>query len=71
MRSHVATAYPGTADDDDCASVTTLDPKSREWLVCASQANYHSLAKLASENPRLAKLKQKIVVSYFLFNRHC
>ncbi|XP_021920715.1 uncharacterized protein LOC110830296 isoform X2 [Zootermopsis nevadensis] len=44
-------------DDDDSASVTTLDAKSREWLVFSSQANYQALAKLAADNPRLARFK--------------
>ncbi|XP_069702651.1 ankyrin repeat domain-containing protein SOWAHA-like [Periplaneta americana] len=44
-------------DDDDAASVTTLDAKSREWLVLSSQADYQALAKLATDNPRLARFK--------------
>ncbi|XP_033609563.1 ankyrin repeat domain-containing protein SOWAHB isoform X3 [Cryptotermes secundus] len=44
-------------DDYDSASVTTLDAKSREWLVFSSQANYQALAKLAAGNPRLARFK--------------
>lgn len=34
-----------------------LDAKSREWLVFSSQANYQALAKLAADNPRLARFK--------------
>ncbi|XP_063235251.1 ankyrin repeat domain-containing protein SOWAHB [Bacillus rossius redtenbacheri] len=53
-------------DDDDNVSVTSvsvsLDTKGREWLVRASQADYQALAKLASDNPRLAKLKVPIPV---------
>lgn len=44
-------------DDDDSASVTTLDAQSREWLVVSSQANYQALAKLVAGNPRLARFK--------------
>jgi len=34
-----------------------LDAQSREWLVVSSQANYQMLAKLAADNPRLARFK--------------
>ncbi|KAL2749341.1 ankyrin repeat domain-containing protein SOWAHC-like isoform X4 [Vespula maculifrons] len=34
-----------------------LDGKSREWLVKAAQGDYHELAKLAAEEPRLTGLK--------------
>ena len=34
-----------------------LDAQSREWLVVSSQANYQALAKLAADNPRLARFK--------------
>jgi hypothetical protein len=30
-----------------------LDEKDREWLVKASQVDYHALAKLAAEKPKL------------------
>nr|XP_034185900.1 ankyrin repeat domain-containing protein SOWAHB isoform X12 [Osmia lignaria] len=46
------------ADEDDSASVASqLDGKSREWLVRAAQGDYQALAKLAAEEPRLARLK--------------
>ncbi|KAE8748265.1 hypothetical protein FOCC_FOCC004901 [Frankliniella occidentalis] len=46
-----------TVPEDDAVSVTLLDPKSREWLVRASQCDYQSLHKLSAENPRLATFK--------------
>ncbi|XP_012165869.1 ankyrin repeat domain-containing protein SOWAHB isoform X2 [Bombus terrestris] len=46
------------ADEDDSASVASqLDGKSREWLVRAAQGDYQALAKLATEEPRLTRLK--------------
>ncbi|KAH0947711.1 hypothetical protein HN011_006545, partial [Eciton burchellii] len=46
------------ADEDDSASVgSQLDGKSREWLVRMAQGDYQALAKLAAEEPRLARLK--------------
>ncbi|XP_011495118.1 PREDICTED: ankyrin repeat domain-containing protein SOWAHA [Ceratosolen solmsi marchali] len=47
------------AEEDDRASVASqqLDGKSREWLVRASQGDYQALAKLAAEEPRLARIK--------------
>nr|KAF7398246.1 hypothetical protein H0235_016254 [Vespula pensylvanica] len=37
--------------------IRQLDGKSREWLVKAAQGDYHELAKLAAEEPRLTGLK--------------
>ncbi|XP_076171515.1 ankyrin repeat domain-containing protein SOWAHC-like isoform X2 [Ptiloglossa arizonensis] len=48
------------ADEDDSASVASqLDGKSREWLVRAAQGDYQALAKLATEEPRLTRLKRR------------
>ncbi|XP_008216662.1 ankyrin repeat domain-containing protein SOWAHC isoform X5 [Nasonia vitripennis] len=46
-------------EDDDRASVASqlMDGKSREWLVRAAQGDYQALAKLAAEEPRLARTK--------------
>ncbi|XP_065214092.1 ankyrin repeat domain-containing protein SOWAHB isoform X2 [Planococcus citri] len=44
-------------EDEDSASVASFDPRSREWLVRAAQGNYQALAKMVSENPKLAKFK--------------
>ncbi|KAK2585750.1 hypothetical protein KPH14_010361 [Odynerus spinipes] len=52
------------ADEEDSASVAwQLDGKSREWLVKAAQGDYHELAKLAAEEPRLTGLKDPTSVS--------
>ncbi|XP_071443225.1 ankyrin repeat domain-containing protein SOWAHA [Hetaerina americana] len=61
--------------DDDRVSVTSLTPKSKEWLVRAAQGNYQDLAKLASEDSTLPRVKdptsnsekQGISVSYCVF----
>jgi hypothetical protein len=34
-----------------------LDEKDREWLIKASQVDYHALAKLAAEKPKLVYLR--------------
>ncbi|RLU17573.1 hypothetical protein DMN91_009809 [Ooceraea biroi] len=55
------------ADEDDSASVTPqLDGKSREWLVRMAQGDYQALAKLAAEEPRLARLKSLCVLQMAL-----
>ncbi|KAK4877571.1 hypothetical protein RN001_010077 [Aquatica leii] len=56
------------ADEDDGASVTSLDQKKcTEWLVTAAKGDYQELAKLAADEPRLVKLKV-IVTWYTVFN---
>ncbi|GJQ85185.1 hypothetical protein Trydic_g9123 [Trypoxylus dichotomus] len=46
------------ADEDDVASVISLDPKrSAEWYVTAAKGEYQDLARLASDEPRFVKLK--------------
>ncbi|GLV32247.1 sosondowah [Carabus blaptoides fortunei] len=45
------------ADEDDGASVTSLDNKRTEWVVAAARGDYQALAKLATANPRLVKTK--------------
>ncbi|XP_048515615.1 ankyrin repeat domain-containing protein SOWAHC isoform X1 [Athalia rosae] len=47
----------GTDDDDRASVASQLDGKSREWLVRAAQGDYQALAKLAAEEPRLARLR--------------
>ncbi|XP_026677075.1 pollen-specific leucine-rich repeat extensin-like protein 2 isoform X4 [Diaphorina citri] len=52
--------------DDDTSSVTSaspLDPIAKKWLIRAAQADYQSLAKMASENPRLVSLKHPEVLN--------
>lgn len=40
-----------------------LDSKTKEWIVKSAQCDYQALAKIASENPRIAKFK----VRFFRF----
>ncbi|XP_076357993.1 ankyrin repeat domain-containing protein SOWAHC-like isoform X2 [Tachypleus tridentatus] len=40
--------------DYDDSSVNTLDPRRREWILKAAQADYHSLIRLLKEEPKLA-----------------
>ncbi|XP_068989885.1 ankyrin repeat domain-containing protein SOWAHC isoform X1 [Neodiprion pinetum] len=47
----------GTDEDDRASVASQLDGKSREWLVRAAQGDYQTLAKLAAEEPRLARLR--------------
>ncbi|XP_059615093.1 uncharacterized protein LOC132260780 [Phlebotomus argentipes] len=37
------------------------DPKAKEWLVSAARCNYQELSKLASDNPRLVKLREEVL----------
>jgi len=41
----------------DSASITTLDPTIKSWMVQASRGDYHSTAKMLSEEPKLARNK--------------
>jgi len=43
-----------------------LDEKDREWLVKASQVDYHALAKLAAEKPNLVYLR--VSTDFCVFN---
>jgi hypothetical protein len=43
-----------------------LDEKDREWLVKASQVDYHALAKLAAEKPKLVHLR---VSTFSIFSK--
>ncbi|GFT00739.1 uncharacterized protein TNCV_3114151 [Trichonephila clavipes] len=49
--------------DDDACSISTLDPRRKEWILKASRANYHELVRLLREEPKLAyvKIKSSIV----------
>ncbi|KAJ3629451.1 hypothetical protein MTP99_013844 [Tenebrio molitor] len=57
------------AEEDDGASVTSLEPKKcMEWYVTASKGDIQELLKLAQDEPRLvnrkqAPLHQKVVLS--------
>ncbi|XP_050521383.1 ankyrin repeat domain-containing protein SOWAHB isoform X2 [Daktulosphaira vitifoliae] len=44
-------------DEEDTISMTSLDPKSKEWIVKSAQCDYQALAKMASDNPKIVKFK--------------
>ena len=44
-------------DDNETSSISTLDQTSKQWMVKASQGDYHALAKMLKDDPRLAKHK--------------
>ncbi|BES98148.1 Ankyrin repeat [Nesidiocoris tenuis] len=46
-------------DEEDSGSVTLIDGKTREWLVKCAQGDYQAIVKLAAENPKLVKFKQR------------
>lgn len=45
------------APDDDTTSVNTLDPRRREWLLRAAQADCRSLERLLKEDPDLYRFE--------------
>ncbi|KAF7988606.1 hypothetical protein HCN44_001179 [Aphidius gifuensis] len=57
LNNSLAEEIKGTEEDDRASVASQLDGKSREWLVRAAQGDYHALAKLAAEEPRLTRLK--------------
>lgn len=44
-------------DENETSSISTLDQTAKQWMVKASQGDYHSLAKMLKDDPRLAKHK--------------
>lgn len=44
-------------DDNETSSISTLDQTAKQWMVKAAQGDYHSLAKMLQDDPRLAKHK--------------
>ncbi|VVC27694.1 Hypothetical protein CINCED_3A000007 [Cinara cedri] len=56
-------------DEEDTISMTSLDPKTKEWIVKSAQCDYQALAKMLTENPRFAKFKDPMTVSItYLYN---
>ncbi|CAH1389651.1 unnamed protein product [Nezara viridula] len=47
------------ADKDEEDGVTLFDTKSREWIVRCAQGDYQAIAKLAGDNPKLVKFKER------------
>ena len=48
------------ACDSETSSINTLDQILRQWMIKASQSEYHSLAKMLKDDPRLAMQKDFI-----------
>merc|ERR1719412_1866575 len=44
-------------EDNETSSISTLDQTAKQWMVKASQGDYHALAKMLKDDPRLAKHK--------------
>lgn len=45
--------------DEDTCSVSTLDPRRKEWIVKSARSDYHELVRLLREEPRLAHAKDQ------------
>ncbi|GBM88735.1 hypothetical protein AVEN_248009-1 [Araneus ventricosus] len=39
------------SSEDDASSISTLDPRRKEWILKASRADYHELVRLLREEP--------------------
>ncbi|XP_026333772.1 uncharacterized protein LOC113240636 [Hyposmocoma kahamanoa] len=60
------TTYPQSVDEEDRASKGEADPldsKQKQWILCAARGEYHALAKMCKENPKLVKTKDPFTVS--------
>ncbi|KAI9554786.1 hypothetical protein GHT06_020063 [Daphnia sinensis] len=42
-------------DDDDTSSVGTMEPRAKEWMLATARGDYHAIARLLREEPRLAR----------------
>ena len=45
----------GGDGDEDCASITTIDPHVKQWMVAVSRGDYQSAAKMLIDDPKLAR----------------
>ena len=60
-------------DDNETSSISTLDQTSKQWMVKASQGDYHALAKMLKDDPRLAKHKDFVsgyTALHWVINRY-
>ncbi|CAK1554857.1 unnamed protein product [Leptosia nina] len=48
--------YEGRASPDH-KETEPLDPKQKQWILCAARGDYHVLAKMCKENSKLVKTK--------------
>ncbi|GFT59033.1 uncharacterized protein NPIL_444141 [Nephila pilipes] len=52
-----------TGDDDAC-SISTLDPRRKEWILKASHADYHELVRLLREEPKYARAENATITGW-------
>jgi len=45
----------GGDGDEDCASITTIDPHVKQWMVAVSRGDYQSAAKMLIDDPKLSR----------------
>ncbi|XP_050683193.1 ankyrin repeat domain-containing protein SOWAHB-like isoform X2 [Leptidea sinapis] len=65
LKSNKLSFNSSNLDEDDRSSKTSLeqkendplDPRQKQWILCAARGDYHMLAKMCKENPKLAKTK--------------
>lgn len=50
-------------DDDDTSSVGTMEPRAKEWMLATARGDYHAIARLLREEPRLAR-RRDFVTGY-------
>jgi len=57
VRSRREIASKHESGDFDTASLSSLDPKSKDWMMKAMKCDYPVLNKMAQENPALVRRK--------------
>ncbi|CAK1588580.1 unnamed protein product [Parnassius mnemosyne] len=62
-KSHKLSFNNSSVDEEDRVSLDhkgetdPLDSKQKQWILCAARGEYHSLAKMCKENPKLVRTK--------------
>ncbi|XP_039763951.1 ankyrin repeat domain-containing protein SOWAHB isoform X2 [Pararge aegeria] len=62
LKSHKLSFNSSSVDEEDRASLEhkendPLDPKQKQWILCAARGEYHTLAKMCKENAKLVRTK--------------
>ncbi|XP_052746799.1 uncharacterized protein LOC112045729 [Bicyclus anynana] len=62
-------SFNSTVDEEDRASLEhketdPLDPKQKQWILCAARGEYHALAKMCKENAKLVRTKDPFTVCH-------
>ncbi|XP_045783823.1 ankyrin repeat domain-containing protein SOWAHC isoform X2 [Maniola jurtina] len=62
LKSQKLSFNSSSVDEDDRASLEhkendPLDPKQKQWILCAARGEYHTLAKMCKENAKLVRTK--------------